>query len=114
MSEMIRGMKETPSLNANDPNFYSYENPAAGFVASARGLAKLGAYLANKGTFEGKTLISEETHNSMHANSRTLPDAIWLNRTTFTQGGLCYYDSEATAKGAKLPKHIPIIDKLEV
>jgi CubicO group peptidase (beta-lactamase class C family) len=114
MAEMIRGMKETPSQNANDPNFYAYENPAAGIVASARGLAKLGAYLANKGTFEGKALISEETHNLMHANSRTLPDALWVYRTTFTQGGLCHYDNDATMKGPKLPAHIPIIDKMEV
>lgn len=42
----------------NDREFRQGESPSAGTLASARGLAKLGAYMSNKGTFDGETLIS--------------------------------------------------------
>ena len=31
--------------------------------ASARGLAKLGAYMANRGSLDGNVLLSEESYN---------------------------------------------------
>ena len=37
------------------------ESCSANLHASARALAKVGAFMANKGTFKGKTLMSEET-----------------------------------------------------
>jgi len=36
--------------------------------ASASALGKLGAFMANKGSFKGKTLISEETWNDLHSD----------------------------------------------
>ena len=44
------------------------EIPSANFNASARGLAMLGAYMANKGQLCGKRLISEETCELLHSD----------------------------------------------
>ena len=43
----------------------------SGFLnASAKALAYLRAYMANKGTFAGDTLISEETWNDLHSEPK--------------------------------------------
>ena len=44
------------------------EIPSANGNCSARGLAKVAAMMANKGTFEGKTLLSPQTWEEMHLN----------------------------------------------
>ena len=44
-----------------DPVGLKMENASVNLHSSARALSKLGAFMANKGTFRGKTLISEET-----------------------------------------------------
>ena len=36
--------------------------------ASARGFAKLGAYMANKGTFKGDSIMSEEAWEYIHGD----------------------------------------------
>lgn len=41
---------------------------------SARGLSKIGAYMANNGTFNGKTIMSKQTCDLFHANPTTLTD----------------------------------------
>ena len=69
-------MEKTKEIDHGDPNAkildhmknlfwepvgYKMENCSIGLLASSRALAKLGAFMANKGTFMGKTLMSEET-----------------------------------------------------
>ena len=41
---------------------------SANISASARGLAKLGTFMANKGTVDGKTIMSEASWQDFHAN----------------------------------------------
>lgn len=39
---------------SNNPLYIEGESPSANISATARGLAKLGAFMANKGTFKGQ------------------------------------------------------------
>ena len=59
---------------------------------SARALAKFAAFMANKGSLNGKQMISEETWNKLHDN----PTKLWLNGdqmdTSFTTGGVNKYE----------------------
>ena len=43
------------------------EHPSCGNHCSGRGMAKLGAFMANKGSFEGKTLMSEKMWEEFHS-----------------------------------------------
>ena len=62
--------------------------------ASARALAKLAAYMANKGTFKGKQLLSEEAWNKMHAEPTFSAHFLQNHRSFFTKGGVCIFDFE--------------------
>ena len=44
------------------------EHPSGGNHCSGRGMAKLAAYMANKGSFEGKTLMSEKLWDEFHSD----------------------------------------------
>ena len=63
---------------------------SANVSASARGLAKLGAYMANKGTALGKTIMSEESWDKFHANVNTKYDFLISMETAFTDGGVAW------------------------
>ena len=43
------------------------EHPSGGNHCSGRGMAKLGAYMANRGSFDGKTLMSEKMWEEFHS-----------------------------------------------
>jgi CubicO group peptidase (beta-lactamase class C family) len=47
------------------------EHPSGGNHSTGRGMAKFAAYMANKGSFEGKTLLSEKTWEEMHSEPKT-------------------------------------------
>ena len=55
-------------------------------ISSARSLALIAAYMANKGTFNGKELIKEETWNDFHSEPK---EGCMSNlfHTTFNKGG---------------------------
>ena len=64
---------------------------ACGMVGNARSMAKLAAFMANRGKLEGKTLMSDEAWESMHSDP-TREDCsrdIWS--TNFTKGGVHYF-----------------------
>lgn len=63
------------------------ETPSAFTFASARGLAKLGAAMANKGSFNGNQILSEQGWDEFHAEPKM---ALELSggRTNYTQGGI--------------------------
>ena len=66
------------------------ETPSRNCMASARGLAQLAAFMAGKGTFQGKQLLSEETWNEFHAN----PKFDWLDGlfpSIISKGGCNHY-----------------------
>ena len=75
----------------NEESFRRGETPSAGIHASARGLASLGVYMANKGSYGNKTLISEETWRKLHSNPKVEHDIGLMCRTAFTAGGLSKY-----------------------
>jgi hypothetical protein len=63
----IEGDKETFYLTKN---VLKAEIPSFNMASNARTLAKLGAFMANKGEFEGKTLISRETWDCIHSEPK--------------------------------------------
>ena len=66
------GMSAESLMNSDDMR--RAEVLSANVNASARGLAKMGAYMANRGTFEGKTIMSESSWNEFHSNVDVRPD----------------------------------------
>ena len=72
-------------------DFIKCEMPSASFASSARALAKLGNFMANKGQINGKTLMSEQTFASIHSE----PKKGNMNRggavNNFTKGGFCQF-----------------------
>lgn len=73
------------------------EIPSANIHASARALAKLGAFMANKGTFEDTQLISTEVWEEMHSEPVMRPQmSIGRGdvRNLFTKGGFGKFDAE--------------------
>ena len=75
------------------------EVPSCANVFSARGGAKLAAFMANKGTLNGEVLLSEAGWEQLHAEPIMAP--MWIYTafiyTNFSQGGInlygldCYY-----------------------
>ena len=66
------------------------ESPSVNCIASARGLAKMAAFMANKGTFDGSEYISEETWDKFHFN----PTAEVFNGVcpnVFSNGGAAHF-----------------------
>jgi len=63
------------------------EHPSGCNHATARGIARLGAFMANRGTFEGKTLMSEKTWEEFHSEPIVRCEAPFGQRTAMTKGG---------------------------
>ena len=63
------------------------ESVSAFSFSNARALAKLGAAMANKGSFEGTQILSEQGWNNFHANPTWATEGGAMN-TNFTQGGV--------------------------
>ena len=78
----------------NEPYFYNTEaqrtgeTPSAGSYASARGLAKLAAAMANEGQFEGKSLMSKSGWLRFHSDPRVEREPLFEHRSIYTLGGL--------------------------
>ena len=71
------------------------EIPSANGNCSARGLAKVAAMMANKGTFNGATFLSQVAWESMHADPKDGElSAGWSEK--FTQGGVAQYGGNRT------------------
>jgi len=80
-SELIR-RGETPSANGN---------------CSARGLAKVGAVLANKGKFDNVTLLTPTTWEAFHSGA-TLGD-LFGYQVLFTEGGVASFKGDEVTDG---------------
>ena len=63
------------------------ESPSTFCHASAEGLAKLGQFMANRGTFQGNQLISEATWDQYHSEITTKVEMMTGTRWTFCKGG---------------------------
>jgi len=74
------------------------EMPSVNGNCSARGLAKVAAMMANKGTFQGSTFLSLPAWESMHAEpteGELFPGALEWNEK-FTQGGVAKFGGNRT------------------
>jgi len=71
----------------NDPDFAKGETPSANAKCSARGLAKVGAMMSARGTFEGREYLSEDAWRAAH-NHPVKAVMGEILPTRFTQGGV--------------------------
>ena len=82
---------------AKSKDFLGGETCSTTCIASARGLARMGAYMANKGSLGGKQYISEETWDKMHADLK--PDfADYHLFMNMSAGGLCKFGMDEEQK----------------
>ena len=82
----LEGVKEPEDFNTSECR--KSEIPSANGNCSARGLAKMAAMMANKGTFNGSTFLSQSAWESMHAEpteGELFPGVLDWNEM-FTQG----------------------------
>ena len=89
---------DIPVSHDNDDMFLNFvnskywqqaESPHGNVHASARGLARLAAAMANYGTLDDKTILTRDGWDMMHDNSTVEVDAAMGQcRTQFSQGGV--------------------------
>ena len=77
----------------NDNTVVRGETPSANANASARGLAKLAAVMANKGQLNGKELMSVDAWNALHREP--LEKDMGVAKATFTQGGVALFGQQS-------------------
>ena len=77
--------------------FYLSRGPAkceilsSGMAGNARSLAKLGAFMANKGQFDGTSLMSPETHTNIHSEATTATLDRGGRITSLTKAGFAQF-----------------------
>ena len=74
----------------NSKEWRQAEVVSANVSASARGLAKLGTWMAQRGTADGKTIMSEKAWEEFHGGLDTRVDFGIGMVTSFTNGGVAY------------------------
>lgn len=52
----------------------------------------MAAFMANRGTMEGQTLLNEQTWEEMHSDVTVDYLLPYGMRTPFTKGGPCFFD----------------------
>lgn len=74
------------------------EIPSCNMTASARGLAKIAAMVANGGTWEGKEYITPEVYKEMHEVGYSHAQALTGFVCSYTKGGMYKMQSIADLK----------------
>jgi len=89
----IRGEKEIEGFlpNINDDVLRMAEHPSGCSLSSARGIARLGAFMANRGTYDGNTLMSEATWEEFHSEPIVQCEVPFGQRSAFTKGGVSQF-----------------------
>ena len=72
--------------------------------SNARSLALLGAYMANKGTFNGKQLLSEQTWEKFHSEPNSRRSNLG-HTMTYSKGGCCHFGSPED-RDQECPKYL--------
>ena len=72
--DYYKGPDGTALHQQNDQEWRMAEYLSAACLASARGLARLGAYMSNKGTLEGKQIMTEEAWRKFHDGPKLVGD----------------------------------------
>ena len=95
----------------NSKEWRQAEVVSANVSASARGLAKLGTWMAQKGTADGKTIMSEEAWEEFHGGLDKRFDFKDGVFSTFTNGGVALEDlcgNGIQSKKLALPMYLSI------
>jgi hypothetical protein len=58
--------------------------------ANAKSLARLAAFMANKGTFNGQKIISEKSWNEIMSEEKAISEDMGL-MTAYTKGGFNHF-----------------------
>ena len=83
--------------------------------ASARSLAKLAAFMANKGKLNGTQILSESGWHPLHSNFTSAFMSGGPNiPTTLSQGGINIHDDLSLKKFDEFANHQKIYDSLSV
>ena len=102
----------------NSKNGMVGETASGLMLASARGLAKLAAYMANRGQLDGQVMLSEACWNEMHAEPTT--EVMYGGaKSMITKAGFCLFEfpeeeekaQEVPADAKKLSKDEKIVQK---
>jgi len=70
------------------------EVPSANGNCSARGLARVGAIMANGGSLQGQTLLSPSGWEALHG--QPVEGKLFTASFKFTQGGVCQFEDEVS------------------
>lgn len=73
----------------NDRTFAAGETPSANANCSARGLAKIAAMMAAGGEWAGKTILSRQSWDAIHADP--VPGSMGIMGSVFSQGGVNHF-----------------------
>ena len=93
---------EMETLLSKDKKYLAGEAFSGNVITNAKGLAKMGAFMANKGSFEGKQYISEETWNTFHSEQKlAFSDNFYM--TNFNQAGCAHYAFTDEMKNGTVP-----------
>lgn len=90
--DIIKQQFNLPRLytSFNDPRMKTGESPSVNGQCSARGLAKVAAVMANKGSLGDFHLMSEASWDSMHAEPKNDIDSNFFE-VAFSQGGVAEF-----------------------
>ncbi|KAJ3161582.1 hypothetical protein HK101_000801 [Irineochytrium annulatum] len=80
------GVEEWPQ-RFNDHRIWEAEGPSFGGMTNSRTLARFAAFMANHGSLDGKTLISEKTYRRAHEQLPRTLDAVMKKNLTFVNSG---------------------------
>jgi len=103
-------MADTVKL-CNNPLYRKGETPSANGNCCARGLAILGACMANKGTLNGAEVLEQSAWEALHANP-VIQKTFFNFSTNFTQGGVDLAQPRQPAQGTQgnTVKSLPSVD----
>jgi len=92
----LEGVRDAEDFSSSE--FRRSEVPSANGNCSARGIAKVAAMMANRGTFNGSTFLSQHAWDAMHADptkGELIPGLLdW--KEAFTQGGVAQFGGNRT------------------
>lgn len=88
------------------PQGRTFEYPSAGMQANARSMAKINALMANKGSFGGTRLLSEEAVLASMQGGESAVDETYGLECAFTQGGFADFGSMREACGVNLDEAV--------
>lgn len=112
-SEIIEGFGHNYLELANDDILREGESPATFVSASARGLAKLSAAMANGGTIGDFEVLSEEGWTFLHENPTVEADPDLHFRTSFTKCGISQFGFDTISQKPKNADHDDLSDIFE-